>query len=152
MNRPNHNIWAFQTSLSRRLLLWSVISIFGGLLLQIPRSRFTSGMGIQFSAWGLIDAIIAVFGDQAAKQRAASLPDPLAKDIVDRESHKLYKILLVNTGLDIGYMLGGSALSLTKGKSDPGWRGHGIGIIIQGAFLFFFDLAHVMLIGLKFRK
>ena len=33
-----HNIWAFQTSLSRRLLIWSMISIFGGLLLQIPRS------------------------------------------------------------------------------------------------------------------
>jgi hypothetical protein len=152
MKKPKHNIWEFQTSLSRRLLLWSITSILGGLILQIPRSRFANGMGIQFSAWGLIDAIIAVFGDRAAKQRAASLLDPLAKDIVDRESHKLHKILLVNTGLDIGYMLGGSALSLTKGKSDPGWRGHGIGIIIQGAFLFFFDLAHVLLIGQKFHK
>ena len=152
MKKPKHNIWAFQTNLSRRLLLWSMISIFGGLILQIPRSRFTSGMGIQFSAWGMIDAIIAVIGERTAKKRVASLPDPLAKDIVDRESHKLYKILLVNTGLDIGYMLGGSAISLTKGKSDPGWRGHGIGIIIQGAFLFFFDLVHMLLIGQKFRN
>jgi len=149
MNKPYDNIWEFQSNLSRRLLLWSITSIFGGLILQIPRSRFANGIGIQFSAWGLIDAIIAVFGDRAAKQRAAQLSDPLAKDIVDRESHKLYKILLVNTGLDIGYMLGGSALSLTKGKTDPGWRGHGIGIIIQGAFLFFFDLFHVLLIGRK---
>ena len=152
MKKPKHNIWAFQTSLSRRLLLWSMISIFGGLILQIPRSRFTNGMGIQFSTWGMIDAIIAVIGERTAIKRAASLPDPLAKGIVDRESQKLYKILLVNTGLDIGYMLGGSAISLTKGKSDPGWRGHGIGIIIQGAFLFFFDLVHMLLIGQKFRK
>jgi hypothetical protein len=151
MNKTYDNIWEFQSILSRRLLLWSIISIFGALILQIPRSRFTSGMGIQFSAWGLIDAIIAVFGDRSAKQRAARLPDPLAKDIVDRESQKLYKILLVNTGLDIGYMLGGSALSLTKGKADPGWRGHGIGIIIQGAFLFIFDLVHMLLIGRKIR-
>lgn len=152
MNKPYDNIWEFQSNLSRRLLLWSITSIFGGLILQIPSSRFANGIGIQFSAWGLIDAIIAVFGDRAAKQRAAQLPDPLAKDIVDRESHKLYKILLVNTGLDIGYMLGGSALSLTKGKTDPGWRGHGIGIIIQGAFLFFFDLFHVLLIGRKIQE
>jgi hypothetical protein len=151
MNKTSNNIWEFQSILSRRLLFWSIISIFGGLILQFPRNRLSNGIGVQFSAWGLIDAIIAIFGDRAAKQRATSLPDPLAKDIVDRESHKLYKILLVNTCLDIGYMLGGSALSLTKGKSDPGWRGHGIGIIIQGAFLFFFDLVHMLLIRPKFR-
>ena len=149
MNRPNHHIWEFQTSLSRRLLLWSIISIFGGLILQIPRSRFASGMGIQFSAWGLIDAIIAVFGDRAAKKRAAQLPDPLANEIIEHESHKLFKILLVNTGLDVGYILVGSRLALTKGKKDPGWRGHGIGIIIQGAFLFIFDLVHLLMIGRK---
>jgi len=128
-----------------------MISIFGGLILQIPRSRFTSGMGIQFSAWGLVDAIIAVFGERAAKKRAAQLTDPLTSDITDRESRKLYKVLLVNTVLDVGYMLGGSTLTLTKGKTDPGWRGHAIGIIIQGAFLFFFDLVHMFLIGRKFR-
>ena len=151
MNKPIDNIWDFQSNLSRRLLLWSIISIFGGMVLQIPKNRFVSGMGIQFSAWGLIDAIIAIFGERAAKKRAAQLPDPLISEIVDSESHKLYKILLVNTGLDVGYMLGGSAVSLTKGKIDPGWRGHGIGIIIQGAFLFIFDLVHLLLIGRKIR-
>jgi hypothetical protein len=151
MNRPNNNIWEFQSSLSRRLLLWSIISVLGGLILQISRSLFTRGMGIQFSAWGLIDAMIAVLGDRAAKKRATQLADPQAKDIIDRESHKLYKLLLVNTGLDVGYILGGSALSLTKGKSDPSWRGHGIGIIIQGTFLFIFDLVHMLLIGRKIR-
>jgi hypothetical protein len=151
MNKSNDHIWEFQSNLSRRLLLWSIISIFGGLILHIPRNRFANGMGIQFSAWGLIDAIIAILGDRAAKKRFAQSPDPLAKEIIDRESHKLYKILLVNTGLDVGYMLGGSALSLTKGKSDSGWRGHGIGIIIQGAFLFFFDLFHTLMIGRKIR-
>ena len=129
-----------------------MVSIFGGLILQIPKSRLASGMGVQFSAWGMIDAIIAVFGDRSAKLRAAQLPDPLANEIIDRESQKLHKILLVNTGLDVGYMLAGSALALTKGKNDPGWRGHGIGIIIQGAFLFIFDLVHMLLIGLKFPK
>ena len=152
MNKTSNNIWEFQSILSRRLLFWSIISIFGGLILQFPRNRLSNGIGVQFSAWGLIDAIIAVFGDRTAKQRAAQLPDPLAKEIVDHESHKLYKILLANTGLDVGYMLGGSALALTKGKNDPGWRGHGIGIIIQGAFLFIFDLVHMMLIGRKCRE
>ena len=152
MNKPNDHIWKFQTSLSRHLLFWSIFSIFGGLILHIPRSRLANGIGIQFTVWGLIDAIIAIFGERAAKKRFAQLPDPMADEIADRESHKLYKILLVNTGLDIGYMLGGSALSLTKGKSDPGWRGHGIGIIIQGVFLFIFDLVHMLLIGRKIQN
>ena len=152
MNRPNDNIWDFQSNLSRRLLLWSMVSIFGGLILQIPKNRLANGMGVQFSAWGMIDAIIAVFGDRSAKLRAAQLPDPMANEIIDRESQKLHKILLVNTGLDVGYMLAGSALALTKGKNDPGWRGHGIGITIQGAFLFIFDLVHMLLIGRKNRR
>ena len=151
MNKPVDHIWEFQSKLSGRLLLWSMISIFYGLILHFPRNSFANGMGIQFSAWGLIDAIIAVFGDRAAKKRAAQLPDPLANEIIESESQKLYKILLVNTGLDVGYMFGGSTLALTKGKNDPGWRGHGIGIIIQGAFLFIFDLTHLLLIRRKFR-
>ncbi|MFC1997733.1 DUF6992 family protein [Chloroflexota bacterium] len=143
------NIWQFQSTLTRRLLVWSILSIVFGTLLQVPEDRFARGLGKQIAAWGFIDALIAIFGNQFAKNRAARQPDPLAAQIVQDERDKLSKLLWVNTGLDVGYTTGGSVLALTKGKTDPGWRGHGIGIIIQGAFLFIFDLYHSIKLGLR---
>ena len=152
MNRRNYNIWEFQSSLSRRLLIWSFVSMVIGVILQTPRDRFTGGLGKQFAAWGLIDAMIAIFGERTAKKRATQLTDPLATNIMEHESRKLHTLLLINTGLDVGYIIGGTTLALTKGKNDPGWRGHGIGVIIQGAFLFFFDLIHTLKIEREFRE
>ena len=136
------NIWKFQSQLTRRLLIWSFFSMLAGGILQIPRQPFARGLGQQFAAWGFVDALIAAFGNQAAGKRFAQLLDPLAPEVTATETQKLRKILWINTGLDVGYMAGGAALALTKGQANPGWRGHGIGVIIQGAFLFFFDLFH----------
>ena len=41
-------------------------------------------------------------------------------------------------------MAGGVWLARTKGREDAGWRGQGWGIVVQGAFLFLFDLYHAM--------
>jgi hypothetical protein len=141
------NIWQFQSKLTHRLLLWSLFSVGLGALLQFPREHFLRGLGQQFAGWGFIDALIAIFGGRAAKKRYAELPDPLAPEIVEGETRKLRKVLWINTGLDVGYVVGGTALALTKGKTDSGWRGHGIGVIIQGGFLFFFDLFHARKLG-----
>ena len=138
------NIWQFQKQLSLRLLIWSVFSMVFGALFALRRDKFSRGLGGQFAAWGLIDALIALFGARTAQKRQAQLEDPLAPEVVTRESHNLRRLLLVNTALDVGYMTGGAALALTKGKTNPGWRGHGLGIIIQGAFLFVFDLFHAV--------
>jgi hypothetical protein len=40
------------------------------------------------------------------------------------------------------YVLGGLWLARTKGEDDEFWRGSGWGIVVQGAFLFVFDLIH----------
>jgi hypothetical protein len=138
------NIWQFQFHLTRRLLIWSVLSMVTGGLLQVPRNRFTRGMGQQFAAWGLVNALIAIFGQRSAQKQVAQLPEPPATETITHEAQNLRNILWINTGLDVGYVAGGTALALTKGKTDPGWRGHGIGIIIQGALLFFFDLFHAL--------
>jgi len=56
---------------------------------------------------------------------------------------KLQKILLFNAGLDVGYMAAGFWM-LERAKNDQKkaerWRGFGRSIILQGAFLFVFDL------------
>ena len=113
-----------------------------GTLLQISRQPFRRSLGQQFAGWGLVDVLIATFGNRVARKRFAQLPDPLDAEITAGETRKLRKILCLNASLDVGYIAGGAALALTRGHSNPGWRGHGIGVIIQGAFLFFFDLFH----------
>lgn len=61
-----------------------------------------------------------------------------------QEHYKMQKILLFNAGLDVGYMLGGVYL-LERGKREvknaERLRGFGRSILLQGAFLFVFDLS-----------
>ena len=90
------------------------------------------------TAW----VVLAVVSIVLTPTPARSADDPQAPEITARESRNLRRLLLVNAGLDVGYMAAGSALARTKGQNDPGWRGHGIGILLQGAFLWVFDLFH----------
>jgi hypothetical protein len=145
MHKNLTNIWSFQQTLTRRLLIWSGLSVGGGLGL-LWLNPFWRGFGIQALAWGLIDAAIAFFGSLSARRRYAKLPDPLAPACVHNESQKLRRLLWVNAGLDVGYMAGGLALVLTLGAANPAWQGHGWGIVMQGGFLFLFDSYHAWII------
>jgi hypothetical protein len=61
-----------------------------------------------------------------------------------KESRWLSRILWVNTGLDVIYIFGGIWLMQTWGAESPLWRGHGVGIVMQGGFLFLFDFFHAV--------
>ena len=135
------DIWNLQTQLTRRLTFWSLASIAFGLPV-LTLNPFWQGVGIQFIAWGVIDLLIAIIGAAAMKRRKARLTSDELADSTPKESAKLKRILLINTGLDVLYVAGGIALILTLGATDIGWQGHGWGIIVQGGFLFFFDLFH----------
>jgi hypothetical protein len=68
-----------------------------------------------------------------------------------QDQYKMEKILLFNAGLDVGYMLGGAYL-LERGKRDnvknpAQLRGFGRSILLQGAFLFVFDLSLTAIIS-----
>ena len=134
------NIWDFQTRLTRRLLIWSVFSVAFSTLTFFFASQFLRGLAIQFFAWGIIDAGIAIFGAYASAKKQAKLQaDELAET---KEANWLERILWINTALDVLYILGGLWLMQTWGTESPLWRGHGLGIVIQGGFLFFFDFFH----------
>ena len=135
-------IWDLQTTMSRRLLLWAGLSVGLGVVLLLMGSLFWGGVGVQAVAWGAIDAAIAVFGRLVSRRRRATMPDPIAPERLVREERMLRRLLWINTGLDVLYMIGGLVLAYTIGAKDPMWRGHGWGIVIQGGFLFTFDLMH----------
>lgn len=131
-------IWDYQHLLSRRLLLWSFLSVVFGLLV-FGRGDFWHGFAIQAFVWAAVDAAIALFGLRSSLPK---LFQPVDLRVAEKETQKLRKILWINTVLDVLYITGGSLLFLLRGANDPFLAGTGIGIIIQGGFLFFFDLWH----------
>lgn len=134
------NIWDFQTRLTRRLLVWCVFSVVFSMLTFFSVNSLLRGLAIQFCVWGIIDAGIAIFGAYASAKKQAKLQaDELAET---KEANWLERILWINTALDVLYILGGLWLMQTWGTESPLWRGHGLGIVIQGGFLFFFDFFH----------
>lgn len=138
------NIWQFQAMVTRRLLRWSVFSMVAGVLLSRRDDKFWRGVGTQFVGWGLIDAMIALFGRWQSRRRQAQLDDPLAPAHTQTERRNLSRMLWINAGLDVLYVLGGRELTRRPDDGDRSWRGHGWGIIVQGVFLFFFDVIHAL--------
>ncbi len=136
------SIWDFSTRLTRRLLIWSALSVFISALTYFSADPFLHGLAIQFFAWGVIDGAIAIFGARMSARKQANMQESERSDVEQKEARWLIRILWINTGLDVFYVLGGVWLMQTWGVDSPLWRGHGVGIIIQGGFLFFFDLFH----------
>lgn len=106
----------------------------GGSREATPR-RF--GFGVQSAAWGAINLGIVGFallsGDPAPP---ATLADALAAE------NGWSDLLLVNLGLNVGYMGVGTALAIAAGRGlsrADEVRGHAYGVIVQGAGLFVLD-------------
>ncbi len=89
--------------------------------------------------WNTVNIGLAVPGYLKAKKANSTLS--FAETI--RTQHKTEKIFLINSGLDIGYMAGGlllrSAAKTNVSKHDQ-FNGYGNSLLMQGGFLFVFDL------------
>ncbi len=134
------SIWDFQIKLTERLFLWGSLSIIAGVTLFLLGNGFWKGFGIQCFVWGFIDLIIAVFGmiNAIRKRKVTYTEEKLLE-----ESKRLRGILLINVALDILYVSIGLILTIIIKSGASGWHGHGEGIILQGGFLFLFDMIHV---------
>jgi hypothetical protein len=90
--------------------------------------------------WGAINMGLAVSGYWTATQTD---PATLSGWESQQALIRLRQIFLFNAGLDVGYMAAGAwMLERAKNASTQAdrWRGFGRSIILQGAFLFVFDL------------
>ena len=135
-------IWDLQHSIIRRLLAWSVLSVTAGLFLFFSNAPFWHAYGIQAAGWGLVDAIIAVFGWLSTQRKPTEARE--SKQVKIKEARKLSRFLWINSGLDVMYIAAGVILVVFPGSGDVLWRGHGWGIIVQGSFLLFFDVFHAL--------
>lgn len=133
-------IWQFQGAVSQRLLIWSGVSTLLGVIMS-AFGRFGRGMGGQFIGWAAVNAAIALVGAFFTEQRKLQIATPEAPKEMMREAAKLQRLLWINAGLDVLYMLGGAWLMRS---AKPQRRGMGLGIILQGLFLFVFDIFHAL--------
>jgi hypothetical protein len=138
--------WKFQDRLTLSLLSWAMASVATGLLLGRSENEFRRGVGEQFAGWGLVNGAIAVLG-QRGSQKKREKPEANSPEALAKEKNKLKRLLWTNTGLDVAYMAGGWHAARTRGQMDERWCGRGWGIILQGGFLFFFDLINAVLLS-----
>ena len=131
----------FEKLVSRRLLLWAVPSTLAGAALILFGNPFWRAFGIQALAWGVVDGLIAWVGLHRL-QKLPTSPSSFSEE--SKEATRMRKILWVNNALDVLYMAGGAALIYFLGASSDFWLGTGWGVIIQGAFLFLFDMLHAL--------
>jgi hypothetical protein len=90
------------------------------------------------AGWNVVNAGIATAGLVGA---LSTDPASLGMAETIREGYSIEKILLFNAGLDIGYVAGGAFLNERGLRTDSDRLvGYGRSIMVQGAFLFAFDL------------
>jgi hypothetical protein len=135
------NIWGYQRVVGQRLLAWNVINIVVGLILT-RGTPVQQGIASQNVGWGIINIGIALIGGLAGGRRSQQA-DAMLPATLTKETTNLRRLLWINTGLDVLYILGGWFFS-RRNRHKPVQQGMGYGIIIQGALLFVFDLLHVL--------
>jgi hypothetical protein len=87
--------------------------------------------------WNIANIGLATAGYFGAK---ADLNQQLSLARSIHDQHKIEKILLLNAGLDVGYMATGLFLNERgKNKSSDRLKGYGNSLLLQGAFLLIFD-------------
>ena len=103
---------------------------------QEHATRF--GYGVQSAAWGAINLGIAGWGLFLAD--AGALPTTLAGAIRAEDGYT--DLLLLNLGLNVGYIGVGAALTIASGRglrSSDAVKGHAFAVMVQGAGLFALD-------------
>lgn len=126
-------IWQLKRRVGVQLAVWAILGCCVGLVL-VTLPGFWRGFGIQALVWGIIDLGIVAFGQFSLrrKQRRGVLPGV--------EFINFRKVLLINAGLDVLYILTGVVI-LVLATSETA-QGHGWGVIVQGGFLLLFDCWH----------
>jgi hypothetical protein len=119
---------------------WAVGNIAAGAILAGQRQGEDKYFHLMNIGWNAVNLGLATVGYLNAIHA-----DPAVYDMAAtiKEQYNIEKILLLNTGLDVGYMLGGLYLmerSKNTDKNPERLKGFGKSILLQGGFLFTFDL------------
>lgn len=131
----DRSFFSWQRQALAGLMAWGIGSVVVGMGLVTQRAQFRRQLGIQFAAWGLIDAMLAVNGRHAARLKSLEPHEP--QQIADA-ARRFRLLAAINAALDVVYIAAGFRLFQTAHRR-PERRGMGLGIIIQGGGLLVYD-------------
>lgn len=123
---------------------WAAVNIAGGLALRANTTGTTRYFHEMNAIWNGVNLGIAAFGYFGALRMGM----PESAFGLYEEQVGLDKTLLFNAGLDLAYVAGGLWMTERAKNIDDRpdmWRGYGRAVMLQGAFLFAFDVAMVLL-------
>ena len=126
----------------KRVGLWGLGNLAAGSVLALTTDRdhdpTRHGFGVQIAGWGLVNTGLA--GAGLAFGGRGDPPDSLGAAL--RAESRWGQILVVNVGLNAGYMMAGGALLWAGSRGlDRGdeLRGHASAVILQGLGLLVLD-------------
>ena len=119
---------------------WAVANLLSSPVLASRTEGSTRYFHQMNGYWNTVNLVLAGVGYYSAATTDAAL---LTFSETVKAQHTLEKILLFNAGLDLAYIAGGFFLqerAKTTSKHQDRLKGFGRSLILQGAFLFVFDL------------
>ena len=125
---------------------WGMVNVVSGAIGASQNSGSTKYFHQMNLGWGVINTGLAVLVRGNASRKLKEQP---AAGTIFRDQRKLENILMLNTGLDVAYMAIGWGLKEKAAK--PGTtkperlEGFGNSLLLQGGFLFAFDVVQYML-------
>jgi hypothetical protein len=124
------------------LTAWAGLNIISGSIgwaTTEDESKYFNQMNV---AWNIVNLGIAL------PSLLRKHPTDLSSEEILREQHTMEKILLLNIGLDAAYVTSGFLLkemSKNNPKNYHRFRGFGNSLLIQGGFLFAFDIIQLVI-------
>ncbi len=122
------------------LILWASVNILAGIpgwILAKGTTRYFFQMNV---FWNLVNLGLGVAGFLGAANADISM---LTQGEVTAAYHDMQNLYILNAGLDVAY-IAIAFLLLERAKRILKWRpllrGYGFSLILQGTFLFVFDL------------
>ncbi|GCE16594.1 DUF6992 family protein [Dictyobacter kobayashii] len=139
MSSTSENFYQYQRRRLGILCSWGMGSVILGSILSWVGHPFWKQFGLQALIWGAIDGALAIFGIRSARRKELRLiQGELSVTDERKEVRSFYRILAINAGLDVLYVLSGMWV-LARFSAQPERQGLGLGILIQGLWLFCYD-------------
>jgi hypothetical protein len=126
---------------------WAIGNIALGSVLAATSKNQENKAFFQMNAgWNVVNLAIAGAGLYSARK---GMPEAMTSWELVEKHYSLQKTFLFNAGLDVGYMVSGAWMierAKNNTKNPERMRGFGKAIMLQGGFLFVFDLAQFFIV------
>ncbi|MFN7017747.1 MAG: DUF6992 family protein [Fimbriimonadales bacterium] len=129
---------SYQSQMMKQLLFWAGLCLGIALPMLFSSREWVRAFGGMTAGWSVVNALIALLALLGIRRKRAQNAD----EATTRQwMHQLVRLLWINVGLDVLYIIVGIGLTAWSRESRM-LNAFGWAVIIQGAFLLVFDCWH----------